>query len=145
MFSKREAKQLIIIAVYHSALFLIYSFIHPKLSLINFYYFPVALFVLNIVRFSSIKIHSSYSSVFYVKKKIEAPEVIHIWFGIVLFLYCISDIAAADSSSGIDPRMALDITFTLLIIFGPKRFIIDIKELAHEADTTKKIGLINLS
>lgn len=52
MFSKRQAFILIKLAVYQNVLFLIYSFIHPKFTTSNFYYFPLVLFVYYIFEFS---------------------------------------------------------------------------------------------
>ena len=52
MISEKQALYLIKIAIYHSILFLAYSFIHPRFNTSNFYYFPLALFIYYVFEFS---------------------------------------------------------------------------------------------
>ena len=125
MFSKKQALQLLKIAIYHSILFLVYSFIHPRFDTSNFYYFPLALFIYNIFDFSFTKIKKHKESEVHTKDE-EIPSFfakLFIFLGFLIF--CLSDIFLAEQASKSDLRAILDIVFVSLVLMGPRIFFQD--------------------
>ena len=122
MFSKKQAIHLIKIAIYHSILFLAYSFIHPRFNTSNFYYFPLAIFIYNIFDFSFTKIKKHKKSEVHTEDEETFSLSVKLFICLCFLIYCMSDIFLAQKSSTKDLRAALDIIFVCLIVLGPRMF-----------------------
>ena len=140
MYSKRKALQLIRIAGFHSVLFLVYGFIHPRFNLTNFYYFPLVILVCTIIYHSFNKIKKpeesevdNYEKDYFVIYLLYSPGKLFIGFCTAIYLW--GDIFLAHKGSIKDLRVIIDLLFIFLIWKGPGYFLKDSDTLSLEFDS----------